>query len=341
VPDLADDGTGATKPGGRVRAATIQVLQRATWRSGLQVALLVLALWFLVNALAGIDFGTVVEELGSAKWGLVAIAALVAQIPRLTQTVSTLGASPRPLPPRPIYALQLAQGYVGLAVPSSAARVAMNVRFFQKQGFSQGAALAIGALDSLAGFAVEALLLGSLLLFTPQSLHFDLDAPDLPGWGRVLAVLAIVAFVVVVISALRPSRRRQVHTWVTGLLADGRSAARGLRSPRRLVLLVGGNLASILTFSAALGLFASALGTRVSYADLVVTVISTSLLAGLLPVPGGVGVVETGLTIGLVAAGMPEEPAFAAVILYRLATFYVPPLWGYPAFRWLQRNDHL
>ena len=33
--------------------------------------------------------------------------------------------------------------------------------------------------------------------------------------------------------------------------------------------------------------------------------------------------------------------AVAAVIMYRLATFYLPPLWGYVALRWRERNEHL
>jgi uncharacterized membrane protein YbhN (UPF0104 family) len=216
----------------------------------------------------------------------------------------------------------------------------MSVRFFQKQRLSSGAALAIGGLDGLAGFAVEAVLLLGLLLLTPPTLQFDLDAPALPDWGRLLVWLAALAVVLGVASLLLPGRRRQLVEWARNLLADGRDTLRDL-SLRRLVLLFGGNLASTLLFAAALGLFAAALGTRVSYTDLVVIVISVSLLAGLLPVPGGIGVVEGGLTYGLVAAGMPEEPAFAAVVLYRLATFYLPPLWGFFAFRSLQRSGHL
>ena len=69
--------------------------------------------------------------------------------------------------------------------------------------------------------------------------------------------------------------------------------------------------------------------------------ISVALLAGLLPIPGGIGVAEAGLTFGLVQAGVPEETAFAAVLLYRLWTFYLPPIWGYVALRWLERNKHL
>jgi glycosyltransferase 2 family protein len=45
--------------------------------------------------------------------------------------------------------------------------------------------------------------------------------------------------------------------------------------------------------------------------------------------------------MGLTAAGMSEEAALSAVLLYRAATFYVPPLWGFFALRWLQRRAYL
>lgn len=307
----------------------------------LQVVLLVLAVSVLVNKVAGLDFDEIADELRHASWWWVGLAFLLAQLPRLTQTLSTLGAAPDRLAVRPAYLLQLAQSYVGLAVPTSAARIAMNVRFFQKQGFTSGAALAIGGLDSFAGFLVEVGLLVGLLVFTPQTLHFDLDAPSLPEWRTILAILVVLAIVLAVVSFLLPDRRRQLVDWAKSLVRDGSSALRGLGSGRRLALLFGGNLATLLLFPASLGLFATAFGTHVSYSDLIVITISVSLLAGLLPVPGGIGVVESGLTFGLVAAGMPEGAAFTAVVLYRIATFYLPPVWGYFAFRSLERNDHL
>lgn len=321
--------------------ARLQQLVQASWRTVLQVVLLILAVSVLVNTVTGLDVEELAAELRDAAWGLVAVAFVVAQLPAGTQAASTLGASPRPLPLRPVYLLQLAFGYVGLAVPTSAARVAMSVRFFQKQGFSSGAALAIGGLDGFSGFLVEAALLVGLLVFTPQSLHFDFGAPSLPPWRTVLGAMVVLALVFAALSVLLPRHRRQLGEWLRNVLADGRATLRGLRSPRRLALLLGGNLATILLFSVTLGLFARALGTAVTLSDLVVIAISVSLLAGLLPVPGGIGVVESGLTIGLVAAGMPEGPAFAAVILYRLATFYVPPAWGYVAFRRLERTGLL
>ncbi len=69
--------------------------------------------------------------------------------------------------------------------------------------------------------------------------------------------------------------------------------------------------------------------------------ISVSLFSTLVPVPGGIGVTELGLTVGLSAAGMSEEAALTTAVLYRIAVFYLPPLWGFFALRSLQRRQYL
>jgi uncharacterized membrane protein YbhN (UPF0104 family) len=38
---------------------------------------------------------------------------------------------------------------------------------------------------------------------------------------------------------------------------------------------------------------------------------------------------------------MSQESALVAVLLYRLSTFYLPPIWGFFALRWLQKNRYL
>jgi putative heme transporter len=53
-----------------------------------------------------------------------------------------------------------------------------------------------------------------------------------------------------------------------------------------------------------------------------------TLLSSFVPVPGGVGVVEVGLTGGLVAAGVAAPTALAAVVVYRLLTYVVPIVVG-------------
>ncbi|HEU4840823.1 MAG TPA: lysylphosphatidylglycerol synthase transmembrane domain-containing protein, partial [Ilumatobacteraceae bacterium] len=318
----------------------LQQLRRLSPALILRVLLPAVAVVALLSMLAGLDLGELVDLLADASWWLLAVGFLAAQLPRLTQAVSTVGAAPVPMPLGPVYALQLAVSYINIAIPSAAARVALNIRFFQRHGMAPGTALAAGALDGFGGFVVQAALLAGLLVLTPASLDLDLgNAVD--GVGPLVLVVALVAVIAMTVVLAVGRVRRFVLHWVRRLATEALAAVRGLRSPRRLAMLLGGNLATEVLFASTLGIFVAALGHHVGLGALLLTNISVALLAGLLPVPGGIGVAEGGLTVGLVQAGVPEQAAFAAVLLYRLATFYLPPLWGYVAMRWLERNQHL
>ena len=60
-----------------------------------------------------------------------------------------------------------------------------------------------------------------------------------------------------------------------------------------------------------------------------------------MPVPGGIGVAEASLAAGLMAYGVPPTIAGAAALTQRLVTFYLPPIWGWVAFRWLSKHEYL
>ena len=233
--------------------------------------------------------------------------------------------------------MQLATGYMNLALPSSLARMAINIRFFQRQGIPPTAAVTAGAIDSFASTVVQALLLVLLLLFSSASLNLSFDLPS----GDTLRLALVVAAIVIASIAtvlLVPRLRNPIVSRVRTWWPEVRGAVLGLRASDKLGLLIGGSLATELLFATALGVFANALGYDVSLADLLVMNISVSLLGSFVPIPGNIGVAELGLTVGLVSAGMTEEAALAAVLLYRAATFYIPPVWGFFAMRWLQRN---
>jgi uncharacterized membrane protein YbhN (UPF0104 family) len=322
-------------------APELEQLRRLSVGSIVRVVLPAVAAVALLSAAAGIDVDQLVDALRDASWWLAAVGLVLGQTPRLSQAVSTMGASPVPLPLGPVYALQLAISYVNLAVPSVAGRIAVNVRFFQRHGVGPGQAVAVGALDGVSGFVVQASLLAVLLLASPVSLDLEFDGDSA---GRALEVLVLVALLAVgaiaVVLAL-PRWRRVVIGWARHYLTEALGAVRGLRSTRRLVMLLGGNLATEVLFATTLATCAAALGFRIDLGEAVLINIGVGLLAGLLPIPGGIGVTEGGLTFGLISAGMPDEAAFGAVVLYRLTTFYLPPVWGFFAMGWLQRNQHL
>jgi uncharacterized protein (TIRG00374 family) len=121
-------------------------------------------------------------------------------------------------------------------------------------------------------------------------------------------------------------------------LTDLRNTLATLRSPARVTKLLLANLAAEVLFASTLGLVLLALGTSLSLATLLVVNVFVSFFASMIPVPGGIGVSEGALMVGLTAVGVNQSTAFAAAICYRLCTFYLPPIWGWLAFQRLERT---
>jgi len=147
-------------------------------------------------------------------------------------------------------------------------------------------------------------------------------------------VLAVALLVVVVVPKVRNAVTGALRK-VWGMIGPV------LSSPRRFVTLFGANMAAELLFALCMYTVLRAFGQELNYADVVLVNVCVALFAGLMPVPGGIGVTEAALTAGFIALGVDEATAFAAAITYRVVTYYTPPVIGFPAFRWLQRNRYL
>ncbi len=312
-------------------------LRRVSGRSLVGVGLAIVAAYTLLGLIAHLDIQTFRAELADASWWWLAFALLLAQLPRFPSAVSTLGSVEQPVPLGPLTTLQFAITYVNLAIPSTAAQVAVNVRFFQRCGIRPATAVSAGVIDSVCGFVVQIVLFLSLFFLADIDVGFSTDVADLSGLATVALVVMGVLVVLVLAALLVPSVRRRVR----GVIEEAWEALRVLRSPKKLVQLVGGNLAAQVLFGIALSTCVYAFGAQVSLGELVLINTVVSLFAGLLPVPGGIGVSEAGLTLGLVAAGMSAETAAAAALAYRFTSFYLPPLWGFPCYRWLVRRRYL
>jgi uncharacterized membrane protein YbhN (UPF0104 family) len=316
-------------------------LRRVTWGSVIQVALLAFAASVVISAATTVDYEQLRDTVRGAAWGWIGIAFVIAQLPRIAFAMATLGSIAARLSLGPVYAMQLAIGYLNLALPSNVARIAVTIRFFQRQGVPPAASVTSGAIDSVAGNVVQVVLLGLLLVFSEAEIAFNLNAPDQSGvhW-LVWAVIAVVVLSVLVVT-LVPRVRHKVTDPVRRWWPDVRHTLVSLGGFNKLGLVFLGNIAAEVLFATALGLFAHAFGYSIPLSELLVINISISLLASFVPVPGGIGVVEWGLTVGLVAAGMTDAAALSTVFFYRLSTFYLPPIWGWFALRWLKQHRYL
>jgi uncharacterized protein (TIRG00374 family) len=134
----------------------------------------------------------------------------------------------------------------------------------------------------------------------------------------------------------------RLRSKVLPLIRQGFVTLKTVASSRnKLFQLFGGNVATQVLFALVLGASCQAYGIHVSLPDLLIVNMGASVFASIMPVPGGIGVAEAGLTAGLTAVGVPESVAFAAALTHRLCTFYLPPIWGYFSLRWLARKGYV
>ena len=69
--------------------------------------------------------------------------------------------------------------------------------------------------------------------------------------------------------------------------------------------------------------------------------LAAAAIAAAAPTPGGLGPLEAALVSLLTGVGMAAGPAFSAVLLFRLATYWLPVTPGWLSWRVLQRREYV
>ncbi|GEL94011.1 lysylphosphatidylglycerol synthase transmembrane domain-containing protein [Cellulomonas composti] len=328
----------------------LERLRRVTPRSIGMLALVTVFAYLLVTALSGIDFASVADALRSAQWPWLLAALLVSPIIQLSSAGATLGSTTARLRYFPVLMLQYAIQFIALVLPASAARLALEVRFFQRFGIPAATAVSFGVIDSVSGFVVQIALMllivvGGLPGFT-SGLSLGSDSGSDGSSTSLLVVLVGLMVLTAAICLLVPRLRRRLTARLPELRAalathgeSARSAFGVLRRPGKVAAMLGGNFGVQMLQAGVLALCLSAFGESAHFSQLVLINTAVSLFSGLMPVPGGMGVAEAGFTWGLQAIGIPGPIAVSTAITFRLATFYLPPIWGAPAMGWLRRHE--
>ena len=315
----------------------LEPLRRVTIGSVLTIGLLLLAAYFVFSAISSVGIDQVLDELKHADTAWLWAGLVVVPLVPVAQSFGTLGATTLPLRLGPVLALEYAIQFIALAVPSSAARVAVNIRFFQRQGAPAAQALTIGLIDSVFGFVVQVLLLIVIVFSGLVTLDLSLDGLNFDPTGKLLVLVGVLVVVAVVVAFTVPKIRRPI----AGKIAEARPALAVIRSPIKLAGLLGGNFVAQFLLALILGATVRAFGQSATLAELLLTNTLVSLFSGVMPIPGGIGVREAAIAFGLPAIGSPSATSAAIAIVYRLLTFYLPPIWGGFAMRWLRRQAYL
>lgn len=328
--DRASEAAGVEPP-------ALEQLRRVSVGSIVTVVVIGLIAYAAISAIANIGWQTLVDEFKQADLPWLVAALVVSPMVGGAQAFSTIGSCIRPVRLGPALMLQYGVQFIALAVPSSAARVALEIRFFERVGLSAGGAVAVGVIDSVSGFVIQILL---ILVITLSGLAtLDLSSSDSSATfsGKLLLVAAVAAVLLAVVALAVPRAR----AFVREKTADVRQGLAVLRSPGKVLLIFAGNLVAQMLFAIILGLCLEAFGHRLNFAELVLTNTLVSLFAGFMPVPGGMGVAEAGYTTMLSAFGVPHAAALSTAMSFRLVTYYLPPIWGAFAMKWLRGHSYL
>ncbi|MBZ5740015.1 lysylphosphatidylglycerol synthase transmembrane domain-containing protein [Nocardioides mangrovi] len=311
-------------------------ITRVSWGGLLQTALILVAAYALLSTLVGLDWATVWDTWRNATWAWVVIGLVIAQVTSVADSVTTMSAVTTRLPLLPLVQLQYAIKTVGLAISATVGRVALNTSLFRRYGEGPAAAVTASALDSFAGALCNVLVVAVGLLFAQSLPDFALSSPT--DLGKIVLALAVAVGISVVVVAAVPKLRARV---VLVVRSGWEALSVVTQSPTRALVLVGSNLASLLITAVAMACMVEGLQPSLPYTQVLFVTAAAALFASIIPVPGNVGVGEAAIAAGLVAMGMDSGPAFAIAVTQRIATSYLPPVYGAWALRWLRREDYV
>ncbi|SFN86347.1 Lysylphosphatidylglycerol synthase TM region [Geodermatophilus obscurus] len=311
-------------------------LDRVRPRKLLVVAMLVLVTYSLVPQLG--DVAGMAARVRDADWAWAPLVLATSALTYVGATVSLLGAVAARVRPVPTLVTQLASSFAGKLAPAALGGMALNVRFLQRSGVDVAVASSGVGLSYAAGTVVHVVFLLLFGAWAGGSLLGAVRPAESPTvlWGALavlvltLAASAVPAVRRLVVTRLVPPLRRSVHG-VTAVL----------RSPGKLALLLGGSAATTLGYLLCLYLSTRALGGGLGVVTVGAVYLAGATIAAAAPTPGGLGALEAALIAGLVGAGMDHTIAVPAVFLFRIATFWLPVLPGWVAFRWLRRSDYV
>ncbi|MCP4966060.1 MAG: flippase-like domain-containing protein [bacterium] len=278
------------------------------------------------------------DELRGADLGWAAVVVVASALTYVGAATGMLGAVPVRLQLVPVLTAQLASSFSNRVTPAKVGGLATNVRFLQKQNLTLPMAVSAVGLNTVAGTIIHVSLLALTAVVAGQSNEVSLPVPD----ARTTAIGVIVviglsgAFMVLPIG-----RKLLTRNLIPALRAAASSVTAIARTPAKLFALFTGSAIVTLSYTFAMIAALNAFGADLPIATAALVYLVGSAVATAAPTPGGLGATEAALVAGYTAVGIAGSTAFAAVMLFRLITFWLPILPGWFALVNLQRTGRL
>jgi len=211
--------------------------------------------------------------------------------------------------------VELASAFVNRLLPAGLGGLGLNGVYLYRRGHTPAEATAVVSVNNLLGISAHLALLAGLLLYEPDVVRalftkYHIAVPW--GWAIAAGVLLCLVWTL-------PATRNKTATFTNHLFAS----VRKIGPPNIVRALV---LSAFTTTAYTLALLAAARAVDIHLGVLQIFIVFTAgeLVGTATPTPGGLVGAEAGLFTGFVAYSVPPATAGAAVLLFRLATYWLP-----------------
>ncbi len=311
-------------------------IQRVRPRTLLAIAAVAGAFYYLLPQLAQVPSSW--RAVQSADWAWLPLIIAMSAATYLASAVALMGAVPPRIRFWPTVLAQAASSFVNRVSPANVGGMALNARFLQKSGGDTSSGVAAVGVNSIVGAIVHLVLIVVFFTWAGRGLG---KAFKLPSSSKLLLILAVVAAIVGIVLATRPGRRFAAAKLIPGLKSAAASLKRVAQTPGKMVMLFGGSALITLSYIGALVASIQAFGGGPGVVLVGAVYLGAAAIAAAAPSPGGLGAIEAALVAGLTGVGMLAGPAVSAVLLYRLATYWLPIAPGWLSWRVLQQREYV
>jgi uncharacterized membrane protein YbhN (UPF0104 family) len=308
-------------------------VERFRPRTVVSIVALLVAGYLLVGQLGSIDLATVFS---SARWGWIPFVLLASAGTYVGAALSLTGFVREKLSFVWTLLVQLAASFVGFVTPPSVGGLAINIRYLRAARVGAAAAATSVGAAQVINAVVHAVL---LIAFAAATGAASPSSLPIPGWVFVaVGLLAVIAL----LALTMPGPRRWARARALPPIREAVPRMLDLlTSPAKLAEALAGTVLLNACYIAALWFSVQAFGGDLNLAAVAVVYLGGAAVASVAPTPGGLGAIEVALSSGLAAAGMPGAAALSAVLLFRIATFWLPVPPGWIALRVLERRHAL
>lgn len=303
-------------------------VERLRPRIIVSIVALIVAGYLLVGQLGSVH---VLRVIKTADWQWIPLILLASALTYVAAAVSLIGYVREKLSLVRTVLAQLAASFAGFVTPPAVGGLALNVRYLQRAGVAASGIAASLGLSQVINAASHVVLLIAFVAVTGASTSYRFAVP---GWA--FGLLGVAA-VLVLVTLTVPFARHWLSARLLPPLRQGAARLVDLvTSPVKMAEGLLGALFLNLFYIAALWFSMRAFNGTLAFSVVAVVYLTGAVIGSVAPTPGGLGAIELALSTGLAAGGMPSTAAVSAVLLFRLATFWLPVPLGWIALRYLR-----